>query len=122
MTAYEYLDLANSATANNISLLTFGFTVITAYLLVAYFIGSKLTTIQVVAITVLYTIALLINITAQIDALSDAMEYKRLASEIAADVEFRLRPNAHYFIIAVRSLTYVISLWFMWNMRHPKAG
>jgi hypothetical protein len=49
MTAYEYLDLANSATANSISLLTFGFTVIThsqsfAVLVYDYpeFIRSKL--------------------------------------------------------------------------------
>jgi hypothetical protein len=90
--------------------------------LLAYFIGSKLTTIQVVAITVLYTIAFLINIIAQLDAMSEAMEYRRLANEIAADVKFRLRPNAQYAIIAIRILVYTISLWFMWDMRHPKAG
>jgi hypothetical protein len=120
MTAYEYLDLANGALANNISLLTFGFTIISAYLLVAYFIGSKLTTVQVVAITVVYTIAFSMNLIGQIDAFIDAIEYKRLAKEISADVELRIRPRAQYFVLAIRSLVYVISLWFMWSVRHPK--
>ena len=44
MTPYEYFDLAQSGQAISISLLNFGFTVICGYLLVAYAVGSKLTT------------------------------------------------------------------------------
>jgi hypothetical protein len=114
------LDLALSANANSISLVTFGFTILSAYLLVAYIIGSKLSAMQAFAITVLYTVALLVNVAAQLDAINEAMEYKRLASELAVGIEIRLLPNTQFVIIAIRSLVYIVSLWFMWSMRHPR--
>jgi hypothetical protein len=92
-----------------------------AYLLVAYIIGPKLSTIQVFAITVLYTLALFVNVGGQLDSMKETMEYKRLASELAVHMEVRYFPNIQFVIIAIRALIYIISLWFMWSMRHPTA-
>ena len=51
MTPYEYFDLSLNGLANNVPLLNSGFTVFCGCLLVAYAVGSKLTTFQVVSST-----------------------------------------------------------------------
>ena len=120
MTPYEYFDLAQSGQANSISLLNFGFTVICGYLLVAYAVGSKLTTFQVVAITFIYTVTLFFNLGAQLSSFTDAIEFRKLAAEILVEQTFRNYPNAVLIIVFLRCSIYFVSVWFMWNVRHPK--
>ena len=120
MTPYEYFDLAQSGQANSISLLNFGFTVICGYLLVAYAVGSKLTTFQVVAITFIYTVTLFFNLGAQLSSFTDAIVFRKLADEILVEQTFRNYPNAVPIIVFIRCTIYFVSVWFMWNVRHPK--
>ena len=120
MTPYEYFDLAQSGQANSISLLNFGFTVICGYLLVAYAVGSKLTTFQVAAITFIYTVTLFFNLGAQLSSLTDAIEFRKLADEILVEQTFRNYPNVVLVIVFLRCSIYFVSVWFMWNVRHPK--
>ena len=121
MTAYEYLDLAQSGLANSISLLTFGFSVLCGYLLVAFLLGSKLTTFQVVAITVIYTVTVFFNLAAQLLSMMEIAEFQRLAVEIQAEQTIRYYPNALFGVIFIRCAMYFASLWFMWSIRHPKS-
>ena len=120
MTPYEYFDLAQNGQANSISLLNFGFTVICGYLLVAYAVGSKLTTFQVVAITFIYTATLFFNLGAQLSSLTDAIEFRKLADELLVEQTFRNYPNAVPIIMLIRCSIYFVSVWFMWNVRHPR--
>lgn len=120
MTPYEYLDLAQSGQANSISLLGFGFTIVCGYLLVAYTVGLKLTTLQVVAITFIYTTTIFFNLGAQLSNLTEANEFKKLADEMLVEQTFRSYPNAVLIIMFIRCSIYFVSLWFMWDVRHPK--
>lgn len=120
MTAYEYLDLALSSQANSISLLSFGFALLSAYLIVAYVVGSKLTLIQVLAITLIYTFAVFFNLAAQVVAIIESTNYRLVANGMTDEINLRHFPNVAYLIIFIRVTIYLISLWFMWDVRRPK--
>lgn len=123
MTAYEYLDLAHSGMANASAALTFGFTVLCAYLIVAYVVGSKLTTSQVIALTAIYTVSYLLNAGAHWGAMAEALEFLRLAKELSPNLNVAsstVSTAALYTAIFIRFSIFVISLWFMWDVRHPK--
>jgi hypothetical protein len=120
MTAYEYLDLALSSQANAISLLSFGFAILCAYLIVAYVAGAKLTLNQVLAITFIYTVAVFFNLSAQIVAVIEASNYRQIANGMIDEINLRHWSRVAYLIIFIRLAIYSISLWFMWDIRHPK--
>lgn len=54
MTEYELMDLAESINGNSITATGVFFSILTAYLLVAYFAGTKLTKYQVAFINVVF--------------------------------------------------------------------
>ena len=120
MTAYEYIDLAHSGTANAASTVMFGFTILSAYLIVSYIIGSKLTTSQVTAITVIYMVTYLFNTAAHVGMIDGAMEFTRLAKELSPDLDINYSADAPYVALFIRLSMFLISLWFMWDVRHPK--
>jgi hypothetical protein len=120
MTAYEYLDLALNTQANGISLLSFGFGLLSAYLIVAYVVGSKLTVPQVIAITLIYSVATFFNLAAHVAAVVEASDLRLLANDLNSELNLRLFPRIAYIIIFIRIAIYLISIWFMWNIRHPK--
>jgi len=121
MTAYEYLDLANSGIANTTATLMIGFTMLSAYLVVAYVVGSKLKTFQVIALTGIYTISALFNTVAHWAGMREALELKRLAKELSPDLDIAYSAEAPYIALIIRLSIFVISLWFMWDIRHPKS-
>jgi len=57
MTLYEYRELLNSVNANFIDGFQFYVSLISAYLLAAYFVGKRLTRFQALAMSVLYAFA-----------------------------------------------------------------
>ena len=124
MTAYEYLDLAHSGAANASTSLAFGFSLLCAYLFVAYLVGSKLTTSQVIALTVIYMVSYLLNTAAHLSATAEVLELTELALELSPNLNVASFTvafgGAVYIASFVRLSIFVISLWFMWDVRHPK--
>jgi hypothetical protein len=120
VTAYEYLDLALGNYENSTALITFGFTILGAYLLAVYIIGPKLTTPQVAALTFIYTLGFFFNSAAQLSFIFEAMEFRSMADALLPEQSIRHFPLAPYFVIFIRLSIYVVSVWFMWDIRHPK--
>jgi hypothetical protein len=108
-----YLAAAQTGGSTLISLLS-------AYLIVAYLAGDKLTRSQVLVVTALYIYVTLGTVIGAFGSLSKARHY---AAELKA-----LNPNEVIYLteyIAGLSVVGAVaclsaSLWFMWSIRHPK--
>ena len=100
------------------------FTLVSAYLVVSYLVGHKLTRIQNIIITSLY----LVWVTGIVDAqrteslinlgLTDELLLRNsivMPDQVAVTADFGL-----YSYIAVQIAGVAASLYFMWTVRHPK--
>jgi hypothetical protein len=114
--ANEFLALwvANSISAFSVYLsLTF------AYMTVAYVVGSRLSRFQALAVSTLYVAGTLISLLSIMNSL-------RLYQGILEQSEFLQRQvlvsgDIWSFTVApVLGLGIFVSLYFMWNIRHPK--
>ena len=109
----SYLAAAQSGTTTLIGLLS-------AYLIVAYLAGDKLTRSQVLLVTALYLYVTAMGIVGTYGSMSRATHY---AGELNA-----LNPNDVMYLTdytagmsAFGAVACVLaSLWFMWSVRHPK--
>lgn len=103
------------------------FTLVSAYLVVAWLVGTKLTRGQYVIVTALYLFWVAGIIQTQVFT---GMSTVNLASSIASQNSVLLREygSGAAMFIGIYSFTVVMvggvlaSLYFMWSIRHPKAG
>ena len=121
MTPYEYMDLAQGSAANALSMITFGFSILCAYIFVAYTIGEKLKNSQVIAITAIYGISYLFNMILQLRAVSFTVEFAKMAGQISTELAPTLNYSAILAVLTIRISIFFVSLWFMWDIRHPRA-
>jgi hypothetical protein len=121
MTPYEYMDLSLGSGAAAMTMVTFGFTIMSGYLLVAYTIGAKLARRQVYAITFIYTISMINNIASHLSNVVGAIEYGKLAGEISAEAAQVWTIGTVSTVLVVRVSIFIVSLWFMWDVRRNKA-
>ena len=102
--------------------ITIYFTIVSAFLVVAFMAGQKLTTLQVYITTTLYSLAYI---------LETLVLASYLTSHYYSEIAYRDNyPGAHtgftsemgllYMLSALAIMTFVASLWFMWSVRHPK--
>ena len=88
------------------------------YLIVAYFVGAKLTKVQLAILNVLYLIwQFRVFVTLRIlGANADILlgEMREISPELTPDA-----PSMSYFL-AVHTAMILASLYFMWSIRHPK--
>ena len=109
----SYLAVAQTSTTSIIGLLS-------AYLIVAYLAGNKLTRSQVLVVTALYLYVMVVVAISAFGSMSKARHY---AAELKAlnpnDVIYLNEYSAGMSAVgAVACLS--ASLWFMWSIRHPK--
>ena len=121
MSPYEYMDLSQGSAANALSMLTFGFTMLCGYLFVAYAIGDKLKSGQVIAITSIYAISYIFNMIVHVRAVSSAVEFSRLADQLSIEAASSLNFAAVITAVSIRASIFLVSLWFMWDVRHQKS-
>ena len=103
------------------------FTLVSAYLVVAWLVGTKLTRGQYFIVTALYLFWVAGIIQTQVFT---GMSTVNLASSIASQNSVLLREygSGAAMFIGIYSFTVVMvggvlaSLYFMWSIRHPKAG
>ena len=92
------------------------------YLLVAYFIGSHLTKVQVIILNVLYIASVGSTVFQMVTGGLAAMGFLERFYEVSNNTRELSALNANYLLFGVTlNLTLIIaSLYFMWSVRHPK--
>lgn len=107
-------------TANAIESFSVYLTVTFAYLTVAFLAGKKLSGFQVFVISVLYASAAGISL---LSCINQLLFYTAIANEV--DFGIAVSPLSSgmfwiYYISPLFIVGIVVSLWFMWNVRHPR--
>ena len=122
MTAYEASDLINGVIGNVLTGQALFISTISAYLVVAYTVGARLTMYQVWFINftfILFSLVGLQGLTAQLLTIFD-YEVIRL-EQLGRAAHFEQTGEASVWLaVAVRVLITAGSLIFMWQVRHPK--
>jgi len=121
MTEYEILDLVASDSAQMASQFNIYLTVLSAYLLVAYFAGNKLTTVQAGILTVLFLWACGAQILGMRLTLQHVLQLFERKAEIGPLSSYEMTYAGHTHIwIAAMVVAVLAGLFFMWNTRHQK--
>ena len=123
MTEYELVDLLRSGVANMLAGQAIYFTQLGSYLLVAYLIGTKLTTFQVSFLNILLVILSVTGMSGFLSILHSNFDLRdRLidmgSSQVSTSAE--ISNAASYTFVVFRVLILLGALLFMWQVRHPK--
>jgi hypothetical protein len=114
MTVYEYVDLSASYHGIAVAALMGYFTVLSAYLVVAYSVGAALNRSQVIAITGLFLVMAAFMTLGTVLYFGAAREYRILSGEYLPPV------SAAPIALFLLGLGILSGLKFMWDIRHPK--
>ena len=95
--------------------------VLFAYIAVAYFAGTALTRLQVCILNFLYSLIVIWLVASYWGAHSAATyQYLELLElQPNRGMPFAWRAEVRYFGFALQALSTLASLWFMWTVRHP---
>jgi len=120
VTEYELIDLIFSAVNGAATVNVFIFTIISAYLVMAWLVGDKLTTAQVTMMNLLYLCTAPMMIWGWLGRYLAALELQNALLMLNPEVPSGI---SLYVIIGaptVWSLLILGSGKFMWDIRHPK--
>lgn len=122
LTNYELLDLVASWKADTAFGLTSLMSVITAYILVAYFVGARLTRAQVIVVSGLMLWFSTIGIMQLSVNLRTLIEFNIVDVEnYGAPADVVTWAKSARYVTVIGSLCAVLaSLYFMWSVRHTK--
>jgi predicted anti-sigma-YlaC factor YlaD len=120
VTEYELTDLMMSAANGGTAVIGIFFTILSGYLIAAWLIGEKLTRTQVIMVNILYLSSATMMIWAWIARFSAALRFQNqllvLNPQLTESVTI-------YIITGFSSILFIlilVSLKFMWDVRHPK--
>jgi len=125
MTEYEYIDLISTLRSEG------GFHgmnmvgTVMAYLLVTHFAGHRISSLQATAITVLYTAFLVIPIGTNVAVVANLREVIQSyeSSYPEGIVSFSsLGENGNLYVLCVYILGWLLSLTYMWIVRHARTA
>ena len=120
MTEYEVLDLVGTWKADTVSLATSFVSILFAYILAAYFAGTKLSRPQVVIVTALMLWHCSLTIVQMQINQQSILDYHELIRAEWAAPALR-NGKITMWVIGSGSLASVLAaLSFMWSVRHPK--
>jgi len=119
---YELLDLGLNLWGNAISILAIDITVLSGYLAVAYIVGSKLKTNQLVVINFLYIGISIFLLLAGLVFVINAAENDQLAFQMTTQRTVSPVSYIAYVITGFFAIAHIASLWFMWNIRKENRG
>jgi hypothetical protein len=120
MTEGDVIEAAAAVTANSITMFTIFITFTFGFLASAYFVGGKLTRFQALAATGLYVVAAgfsAVIMVGWMQAFFAIMEVKPNALDTIPIIQ------RGYWVpvtTVMLSMGMLISLYFMWGVRHPK--
>jgi hypothetical protein len=126
MNGAEWLEAYTNASSNGLTSLAILLTMVSGYIAIAYISGEKLSTLQVVLINIVYvssgTSVLLSNYGSVLDAATARAEAARLLEEVGSVMGIEGTPDTLALVVAgTNSLYLIISLFFMWQVRHTKS-
>lgn len=104
---------------------TMYFTLVSAYLIVSFVAGAKLTRPQLTIVTTLYVLWVLGTVNTMYSMLSGALSLETALEQVNSTFDFGggvgTSLTVHGFL-AVQIGGLIASLYFMWSVRHPKKG
>ena len=95
-------------------------TTISAYLLVAYFVGASLDRLQTIIISVLFVVFALSFVAAIQTSLGNLVSIGNELEEIRPDWIRYASAQVNLMLLVVDTCGVLVSLLFMWNIRHSK--
>ena len=126
MNEYELVDAITGFQSNLIQGQAVTITILSAYMVVAYTVGAKLTTFQCTFVSIMFILFGLLGAVEQNSILNDVYYYRvqlreLLSSQILpGDSEGSVGEAARWLFMAGRLFLYAGALYFMWSIRHPK--
>lgn len=122
MTAYEISDLLNGVMSNQMANQALFITGVSAYLVVAYVVGEKLTKYQVWFINFAFCLFVLVILAGATSLIGLMFQYDSLRAELIPGAE-PIEPVVNLALWTVAGVRLVLvsgALIFMWQVRHPK--
>ena len=123
MTLYEVGELINGGNANLMSSQATFLSIVTAYLVVAYTVGEKLTRFQVVFVNTVFVLSMLNGIFGAQALMAILNEYLQEKQVILGNEDGLSDARTLFtstIFIGIRAILLVGSLMFMWSVRHPR--
>lgn len=124
MTEYELLDLIAGSINSMYDSVVLYLSIISGYLLVAYLVGAKLTQAQTLIISVLFVAGAAMQCWGLVTYQLANEEYLAAKELISPLTEYQRGLATHgggRIIATVMAAGIFASLFFMWQVRHPKA-
>jgi len=120
MTEYELADIVATYSSNAGSFFAVYLTLISGYLITAFIAGSRLNTPQVAILNVGVIIAAFVMIWGTYGAGSTQVHYTYKLLSLTADAPQANRAWVMNAVLTVMIGGLLASLYFMWDVRHPK--
>ena len=120
MTEYELSDLMNGIVSNVIQGQAVFLTTLTAYLIVAYTVGAKLTRYQVSFVNFVYLLFGVVGIQAQLYNFDQVYHWGAQIMQLRGEAPTIAGAVSRWVFISIRLIMLIGSLVFMWQVRHPK--
>jgi hypothetical protein len=116
---FSLLQMQGSLIIQNLTLF---YSLVFGYVLAAYVVGRRLTTVQAAILSVLYLAAAIYNRLSGVIIVGGMIELNRQMDEMVGMVAPKgLMSQEGQIVIAVFViLSMLASLYFMWSVRHPK--
>ena len=124
MTELEAVEAANAIYANMAAFYTIFFAVVSGYLIVAYVVGKSLTRFQAGFVTTLFLFVAAPALAAFAAFFETGLHYTSIQLQMR-DSELPITGivasgSLMSFTVFVNFCFLLASLWFMWDIRHPK--
>ncbi len=127
MTEYQLVDAIASLQSNLIQGQAVTVTMLSAYMVVAYAVGTKLTTFQCTFVSLMFLVFGLFAALGQISNLNEMYYYGSQFGDLrdegytGVDGDSGAEEFARWVFVTIRVLLFGGALTFMWRVRHPKA-
>ena len=123
MTEYEMMDVIASRFATMTDQAALYFALVSGYLIAAFFVGARLTRLQVFVVNslfIMWTVGLLIGWSTALEATLDLDAAIRQLESPTVDSTMDGAAASAYLFSIVQTIGIIASLIFMWSVRHPK--
>ena len=124
MAAADWVEMYGMAFSASATYFTVLISIVSGYLVIAYFVGERLTRTQVSIISAMYLAVAATNISGTYTAIYDVMFARnQMASQIPEFAAYGVVANIYFwpiFNVILVSFLVFASLIFMWQVRHPR--
>ena len=124
MNGAEWFEAYTNASGNALTATAILLTLVSGYMVIAYLVGDKLTSLQVWLVNTLYIFSgcsvLASNYLSVLDSSTARIEATHLAHELKPVMDGASPEAAALIVSGINALFIIISLLFMWQVRHPK--